>query len=703
MSLKTTYILFISAIAASLTACDESTFTPDNSDSCDGIAFSISENISRADSREQHILSLTEFSLYNTNNASDSIRCTVTDTKGIDLDDIPASRGTMISEAGRVNDFACYALMNSTGKYLMADKLYQRDGSVFSTNPIVYWPGSHTNLDFYAYTPAETEGLVPDNTKHSFTYTVPTNASSQIDLMTAANTGIAGNYNRIVPLNFKHLLSAVQIVTDIGFESGTVTDIRITNALNSGTMTISSTPSWELAATRTDFSITGSANTNVETGSDLTTGNRTFLLLPQTLTDDMTLQITINVDGTVKTMSTPLNKGSVKEWVMGHMYKYRLRPDYTLEFATVPHANPDAHYVIDSLDIHADKLPNGRNWVLTASADDGADVTVQLRSDVNIYAPQGFWTYNSRGTRSITGSGDQRVYIFYPENISTQNRTVTLTLNVDGLPAQTAETHTVSQYCPATGGWEQIRESENSPYGFDWNRKAYIIYAYNIKLTGQYTENRIRARINSIISRYNAEAYTSIHKYWAWTSAGNRLYIEIDYEKLSNTFIDARSSSDGLSNTKNLFTVGGPAATMSFENALLNTMKFEQGKETEPAYRYPDNSSNDSEVPKPSGEINMNSGLLSNILKKNRYKYEEIIVSGTGNIQRRVSIDPNDIVWYAPAYGEFSSAPSGMIVPVSPNQTWSSTIAGSPNAYLGNGTQADRSTNYRVRARRTGM
>ena len=72
---------------------------------------------------------------------------------------------------------------------------------------------------------------------------------------------------------------------------------------------------------------------------------------------------------------------------------------------------------------------------------------------------------------------------------------------------------------------------------------------------------------------------------------------------------------DGYKNTMELRALGGTAATCAFEQALNSTHKFENGKEEELAFRLPD-AGDPAAVPRPSGMKDMESAMLSEVLKR---------------------------------------------------------------------------------------
>lgn len=391
-------------------------------------------------------------------------------------------------------------------------------------------------------------------------------------------------------------------------------------------------------------------------------------------------------------------------------YKIGVRPDYTLEFESKAPVQ-DAHYVLCRTTVRAEGIPKGRAWTLTASASDGADVSVQLEKDLNPYVRNGFWLdremdgdrvtdVSVRGGRSLksTDTGSVEVCLFLPENVSDNDRTVTLSLAVEGAPVSETVMTTVVQKCPAWTsvgfGWEQMDDGHLAPFGFQWDYKVAYIYPYTIRVTGSYSERNIRNRIQGIIDQYRAANYTDLVIY-NHSLVAKRFYVQIDYSKLSDLAGNGISVTDGYKNTMELRALGGTVATCAFEQALNSTYKFENGKEEELAFRLPD-AGDPAAVPRPSGTKDMESAMLSEVLKRNRYHLR--IIKENDILTRSPYLRDEDVVWSVPAYGQFSYMPDAIISPLDPGATWSSTTAAGLNACLGNGTEDLRQNNHSVRA-----
>ena len=170
-----------------------------------------------------------------------------------------------------------------------------------------------------------------------------------------------------VNLQFKHLCTAVRILTGAEMTNGSIQSVKITNVHKSGTYDMA-TSKWTLDGETTDYSIAPNYTTTTTTpnGTILYNGEAAFMLLPQTLGKDSKLEVVYKDknSGKERTISASLNGA---EWPMGKTVTYRLSisPYYELEFTEDPGLQ-DAHYVICPIKIRSKYLEKG--WTLTSKS-----------------------------------------------------------------------------------------------------------------------------------------------------------------------------------------------------------------------------------------------------------------------------------------------------------------------------------------------
>lgn len=585
-------------------------------------------------------------------------------------------------------------------------------GSYWATDRTYYWPTSQSQqLSFIALAGTPDIGLETDLSGADFAlhYTVPAKAAAQTDVMLAETDPVNGSgmANYCVPIDFKHICSAVRFKTGSPLQPGSIEKITLSGIMSEGTFTKGQ---WTDLNSPRSFSIDTPVQTtgNETQGKDLYLSYETFMFLPQNLGEDARLEVEFRDDitGQIRTLSASLAGhelpiGKITTFLIG------ITPGFNLEFTTEPPVQ-DAHYVMCNTEIRVAGVSENAPWTLTATASDGADVTIQRESDVNEYAKQGFWldktmtngviqNVSARGTSSITGNGsvDQlSVRVFIPENVSESQREITLRLEVEGAPASTAVTQTISQLNPAwngSTGWEQIYGDEQGIFGFCYSARH--VYVYN-NSEEYFTANRIIGVVENLISQYNASGFASVARF-RLSAARYRNYVDIDYRKLNTLGSSSSSVSDGIANTKELFSFGGTAISNNFENALLDMRRVNN----QSAVAYRKRAADDpGDVPQCiDGEAIGDSQTLALVLKKNRY-YLNTMTSTEDLSTTAPLIRVDDIVWYLPAYGQFADAPDWTQSTIA--EYWSSTAASGSDAYTGDGNAALRTATKKIRVAR---
>jgi len=634
--------------------------------------------------------------------------------------DAPRSRATETSPG----DMGCYAFFNNKAEHtlIISNSKYVRNTSgVYSSNDVVYWPGSHATLDFYCYAPYGAAGLDFNSVygSSSFSYTIPESQADRCDLLLTSAIGVDGGLNRAQALTFKHALTAVNIDVAENMGSVTIKDIKFTGVHCSGNATFD-----------TDGNVKWDTDGDVAGEFSFAIGKQNYLM-PQDL-EGASMTVNMTRDGQDLSITAPLKTAAFPVWQPGTIVNYKLKIVPTFEIEV--DAAIDAHYVLCPAKIHVDRMAADRGWTLTVSADDGAPVSVQHLADVNQYALQGFWTdkymdngvvtdESARGTNYITGkgNGDFDVMIFVPENAGNGNneRTITISITPDG--EQTPIEHTIKQYSPDwdNGGWERIEDSEGGMYGFSYTSKP--VYVYNFSTLTEDGQNRSVNAVNDLVAQYNAANYTTVQtyrfcsdrilgvKHWRW-----RFYVEIDYSKLNSLDGKSQSATNGYTNTIDLAVFGASGVTNTFEDALKKMRRRQDQSEyafrnrteqSRPANDPPTNENKDwdpDNVPLAEEGTNLRgSQALSFILKKNRYNINRVYNDEI--ITTAPKLDVADIVWYMPASGQFASFSPWIEGSSQPSQMWSSTAVAEensdePSALTGSGVMEARVMTLKVRA-----
>ena len=209
---------------------------------------------------------------------------------------------------------------NETASYSTANNIWQTSASH-------YWPGTGNIVNFYAYYPTNISGSITHTSGSApvLSYTVPDNATDQIDILTSSKAGVTGDSYSKTPVDFKHIFAAVQFqVGSSGLPIGTITKITLNNIQYKGAYSLDGTWTPDITDTKS-FSQTVSVSTNA--GNVITSGTTTFMMMPQTLSSDASITITYSNGGT-------LTKVITGTWEAGKTYTYNLSK-------TIPVANFD--------------------------------------------------------------------------------------------------------------------------------------------------------------------------------------------------------------------------------------------------------------------------------------------------------------------------------------------------------------------------
>ena len=234
------------------------------------------------------------------------------------------------------------------------------EGNKWNSEKTLQWVASE-NIKFFAYSPysaavpsssgaSEEEAADATNSTpfiiHSaegatgvptLTYTVPQDVTKQIDLMYAiancTGNGTGDVQNGAVQLNFKHALTAVTIKAGKKMLPGTVSKIEISGVHGSGIYPIGANK-WTTTdkADRT-FSIENETaiknESDTESGTVLNPDDKgyTFMMIPQTLTNEAKLTISFKDDltGLDRTLTAKLKDfTNDSQWKVGKQYTYSI-------------------------------------------------------------------------------------------------------------------------------------------------------------------------------------------------------------------------------------------------------------------------------------------------------------------------------------------------------------------------------------------
>ena len=193
------------------------------------------------------------------------------------------------------------------------------------------WPEAPATLSFYAYAPDNSMVTVTSGDDAAGVKTVHYKATSTVtdqpDLIvsSAAESRQSNAKPAAVNLPFYHALTAVTFSVDAAMMPGTLTKVELVNVNTEGdcTMTASATPSfsWSNQTTPSTFSF----DFNQPVGSSavtLTSGEKTLMMVPQTLPTDAKVNFTFTLNnGVSQTLSAPIGG---TQWGAGKSIIYKL-------------------------------------------------------------------------------------------------------------------------------------------------------------------------------------------------------------------------------------------------------------------------------------------------------------------------------------------------------------------------------------------
>ena len=503
------------------------------------------------------------------------------------------------------------------------------------------------------------------------------------------------------------------------------------------------------------------------TDIDINGGEYTFMMLPQVLPDDAELVVefvydnnsnvatTLRANIAKKIVEGEVNAGNY-EWKKNKTIYYTISVDENFNLSITPMGDIlDAHYIMTDITVNVD-TPNDAAWTLEVSATniESDDVSVQFVDNLNpIITSEGYWidkddsNVSLRGGKSITGTKTNekkefKVRVFIPENVTAQERKITLKLYLNNEPDKAKYEYLYQKYPYWDNGkgfgWERVENTETGKFGFDWDRVVCYTYKYTLSIAslGGWAERNdsydvFNNIVNTLTTKYNAQDYVTI-KYFKYDN-GIRGCVIIDYTKIpAKDYFAFYDMYDGLVNTQAFIKGLNNANVFAFENALASVMKTESGQTDVPAFRIPlDEGANDnnrtlgkweagvlfgrptfSEEAYTDGKGRIHnktfndattmddmSGILKYVIQRNNFNAKRISINE--GYYYDVNLDPAKILWYLPAKTQYEnpilSFATGNTT-FTPSNFWSSTAdeSNNSNAFDGSGASVARTTMKQV-------
>ena len=384
---------FFTCLLLSAVACEDELSSP--SSSGNGLCFTATENVhrevgTRSSSGGDSLLSSGVTPL-EAEGRTLYLHTTVTDgIEGGRLGkDEPLTRATPVSDMSTYGSFSVFAAFYqgawspvSQNLNFMYNVPVSLSGSVWSPQPDYYWPGSGYNVRFYAYAPIDAEFAPKQHaTANGFyiKYEVPTDVLKQKDLLIAKSAEYAGNHGSIVPLEFKHVFTAVRFVVGDDMKAGTVNKVRLRNITSGGVYHPETGYVGILVGQGIvkDFEQELNKVTDGTPGTAITEPFQTFMLPPQGFTDDSSvIEIVFTDDEGEHTLSASLKD---QMWNSGTTVTYKISTssinwDYHLDVtgpSEYSYAGGTDVYKVTSYRRHHKGTEEAIPWTTEFSTDNG--------------------------------------------------------------------------------------------------------------------------------------------------------------------------------------------------------------------------------------------------------------------------------------------------------------------------------------------
>ena len=313
-----------------------------------------------------------EMNIFGENNNQINFSVSIPEWKNTDsLATTKTSRATPIMDSsfGTDKSFNLIADQNDgAGNYstLIDKESASFTNNIWQTTPShYYWSGfANKTVNFYAYYPTSISGNISHTAGSAPTllYLVPSDASNQIDIITAINPNISGSTVTSTPLTFNHIFAAVKFaVGTSGLPSGTIKSITISGIKNSGTYTFGS--GWTLSSTTSSFTVSPSTTITGVASASITSDAFTLMMIPQILTN-ATITLTYNT-------GTAYKQTISGTWAANNIYTYNLsKPVYIGDYyysdgtwgTIAEHSNSTASPIGIIFSNSTSTIDKGYNW-----------------------------------------------------------------------------------------------------------------------------------------------------------------------------------------------------------------------------------------------------------------------------------------------------------------------------------------------------
>ena len=234
------------------------------------------------------------------------------------------TRGSKVSSIGSFGVSA--SVYSAAAAYTSAGcgSYFFNESATAGTPTAHFWPTSDYKLSFFAYYPYGNAALTIQSTANTigaptYNYTVPSDITSQVDVMTGQTTNVLSGGSSPVCITMKHRCAAVCFsVTNsrssaITFTSISIEGVKYTGTLNEDTWTLSSSVN---SSSSNPFTLTYGNSIAADATANITGTTNIFMMLPQTIPAGAKIKAV--VDG------EDFEAELTGTWVAGKQYNYSI-------------------------------------------------------------------------------------------------------------------------------------------------------------------------------------------------------------------------------------------------------------------------------------------------------------------------------------------------------------------------------------------
>ena len=231
------------------------------------------------------------------------------------------------------------AVLNASGKQIgiyssiySGNADYSTSSSKFEPTTATAWPttgSSSTAYDIYAWHPTTFTSTGISMSGQTFTYTLPTTSAAMVDLIgTKESHSYSENNDGSISLTFNHLLAPVCFKLAAGL-SGTITSIKFSNIVTTGTYTLGATHADDATYGYTWTATTTGAYTASVSGTGGASevqvdGSHYFMMIPQTVAAGVVVTITITDGASQSNTLTYTVPSGGQVWKAGQVTTYTI-------------------------------------------------------------------------------------------------------------------------------------------------------------------------------------------------------------------------------------------------------------------------------------------------------------------------------------------------------------------------------------------